>query len=720
MTTTSTMNDAKPFLAAATKQDIAAALKAAGQPAYRADQVYDWVVKKWIVDPALMTNLSAAAKDALSEAFLCASVAIEAEYPADDGSAKYLLRLHDGETVECARIPAEDGRMTFCLSSQVGCPVSCVFCSSGADGLVRNLSAGEIIEQYFLLCRKLGQPPDNVVMMGIGEPLLNFDNLVAALNVITNPDGVALAQRRITISTSGWTPGIKALTDLRKQWNLALSLHAPDDKTRAMLIPTKFRRDIREILAACQAHREATGRLLTIEYVLLAGINDSPETARKFARLAADANAKVNLIPYNKARGAFERPSREAVKRFENALKTLHVPVTVRVEKGASATAACGQLRASSKKRTAGKALAVFAAALTLLSSVSCSIFSSKPKELSYNQRKLVAQVLSPESDLAPLYEVLSYTDPNFIDPETGRTPLMMAVAQSDAPRVSALLASKADPDASDANGIRAIHYAAGEPDTALLRTLIVAGADINAKGRNDKTPIMEAARLGMLQNVKILVDAGAKLDVRDDLDRNVVMFGAMAKRSSLDIVKYLHEHGAPDFSFTSKGDTPLFLAIDHGNTDTALYLLERIEKFAGNQGIHAGPVDIEYTVFNRYNEATVIGLTAMKHAIYAGDMKIVKALVEHELPLNSSVNRVYKTLKRANIEGFHELLARNGVIEDGKKPLFWAAEVGNVEIMKYLVEHGANPYDIDHAGKRPIAYARSRDAIAYLEDVMQ
>lgn len=718
-TITTTTNEAKPFLAAAAKDDIAAALKAAGQPAYRAAQVYDWVVKKWVVDPALMTNLSAAAKEALSQAFLCASVAIEAEYPADDGSAKYLLRLHDGETVECARIPAEDGRMTFCLSTQVGCPVSCVFCSSGAEGLTRNLSAGEIIEQYFLLCRKLGQAPDNVVMMGIGEPLLNFDNLVAALNVITDPDGVALAQRRVTISTSGWTPGIKALAELGKQWNLALSLHAPDDKTRALLIPTKFRRDIREILAACQAHREATGRLLTIEYVLLAGINDSPEMARKFARLAVDANAKVNLIPYNKARGAFERPSREAVKQFENALKTLHVPVTVRVEKGASATAACGQLRASSKKRVSGKVVALFAALLTLLAASSCSS-TSHPKTLSDAQRELVFQVYNPEEDLDPLYEALAVTDPNFFDPETGRTPLMTAVALADAPRTSALLAAHADPEAADENGVRAIHFAAGEPDPALLRTLIVAGADINAGGRTGKTPVMEAARLGMIQNVRILIDAGAKLDVRDDLDRNVVMFAAMAKRSSLDIVKLLHESGAPDFSFTSKGDTPLFLAIDHGNTDTALYLIDRIEQFAGNQGISAGPVEIEYTVFNRYNEATAIGLAAMKHAIYAGDMKVVRALVERDLPLNSSVNRVYKALKRANIEGFHELLARNGVIEDGKKPLFWAAETGNMEIIKYLVEHGASPHEIDHAGNRPIAYARSRDAVKYLEDAMQ
>ena len=147
MTTTMTSNEAKPFLATASKQDIAGALKAAGQPSYRAGQVYDWVVKKWIVDPSLMTNLSASAKEALSQSFLCASVAIEAEYPAADGSAKYLLRLHDGETIECASIPAEDGRITFCLSSQVGCPVSCVFCSSGADGLTRNLAAGEIVEQ---------------------------------------------------------------------------------------------------------------------------------------------------------------------------------------------------------------------------------------------------------------------------------------------------------------------------------------------------------------------------------------------------------------------------------------------------------------------------------------------------------------------------------------------------------------------------------------------
>ena len=156
------------------------------------------------------------------------------------------------------------------------------------------------------------------------------------------------------------------------------------------------------------------------------------------------------------------------------------------------------------------------------------------------------------------------------------------------------------------------------------------------------------------------------------------------------------------------------------GTLRKPLNRISNVERFEGNQGIHAGPVEVEYTIFNRYNEATAIGLAAMKHAIYANDMKVVQALVERNLPLNSSVNRIYRGLDRLNIEGFHELLARNGVIEDGKKPLFWAAETNNVPIMEYLVEHGADPNEIDHAGNRPIAYARRREAIDYLEKAMK
>ncbi len=302
-----------------------------------------------------MTNLSVSVKNALRENFIVNGVHLLQEELSRDGSGKMLLELSDGETIECAFIPAEDGRLTFCLSTQVGCPVRCAFCASGAGGFVRNLEAGEIIEQFLILCRRFHQTPDNIVIMGIGEPLLNYDNLVQALEIICNPDGMGIAQRRVTISTSGWTPGIKSLAKHGRQWNLAVSMHGPDDKTRALLIPPRYRRDIQEILEACRMHREATGRLLTFEYVLLAGINDSQSQAQRFARLAGDAKAKVNLIPYNKANGAFERPSREVVKRFENALKTLHIPVTTRVEKGADSHAACGQLRASARKTGALK-----------------------------------------------------------------------------------------------------------------------------------------------------------------------------------------------------------------------------------------------------------------------------------------------------------------------------------------------------------------------------
>ncbi len=341
----------KPFLAAASPEQLTDFIREAGESAYRAGQIYSWIVKKYVTDPAAMTNLSASVKEKLAAAFQCAAVHIEKEEECADGSRKLLLSLVDGETIECAILGALDGRITFCLSTQVGCPVRCAFCASGAAGFVRNLHAGEIIEQYLLCCRTVGKAPDNVVIMGIGEPMLNLTNLIAALETICNPDGIALAARRVTISTSGWTPGIKELARHGRQWNLAVSLHGGDDKTRALLIPGKFRRDIREIVEACKLHKAATGRLLTFEYVLLAGVNDSTEQATKLARVARDANAKVNLIPYNKANGAFERPSKEIIKKFENTLKMLQIPVTVRVEKGFESSAACGQLRSSAQKR---------------------------------------------------------------------------------------------------------------------------------------------------------------------------------------------------------------------------------------------------------------------------------------------------------------------------------------------------------------------------------
>jgi len=347
-------NNGKNYLATASVAEIEDFVKAGELPAYRAGQIFSWVAKKWAVNPDSMSNLPAPLKAKLRESFVCDSVALESESESPDGSKKLLLKLGDGEFVECAIIPALDGRATFCLSTQVGCPVGCSFCASGAAGLVRNMDAGEIVEQFLLACRLTGSLPDNVVVMGVGEPLLNYDNLVKALEYICDPEGVALAARRVTISTSGWTVGIKSLAKLGRQWNLAVSLHATDDKIRSLIIPERFRRPIKEIIDACVQHRESTGRMLTIEYVLLADVNDSTEQAARLAKIAASARAKVNLIPYNQAGGAFSRPSNDVVKRFENTIKSAGIVVTTRVEKGSETSAACGQLR-SSASRSRGK-----------------------------------------------------------------------------------------------------------------------------------------------------------------------------------------------------------------------------------------------------------------------------------------------------------------------------------------------------------------------------
>ena len=167
----------KPFLAAAAKADLQEFILSIGESKFRADQIYSWITKKWVCDPDSMTNLSASVKTALKEHFICNGATLLEQSAAPDGSGKYLIGLYDGESIECATIPAEDGRITFCLSSQVGCPVRCAFCVSGGNGLVRNLEAGEIIEEFFLLCRLTGKSPDNIVMMGVGEPLLNYNNL---------------------------------------------------------------------------------------------------------------------------------------------------------------------------------------------------------------------------------------------------------------------------------------------------------------------------------------------------------------------------------------------------------------------------------------------------------------------------------------------------------------------------------------------------------------
>ncbi len=342
--------NSKPFLVSTATESFRDYLESVGEPAFRAKQITDWIYKKLEISPDAMLNVPKKLRQRLAEDFLCESMKISDTREAGDGTKKLLFELHDGENIESVIIPSPK-RVTFCLSTQVGCPVRCRFCASGSTGLTRNLSSGEILEQFFLTCRELGSVPDNVVMMGIGEGLLNFTNLVEALEIISGTDKVAFAARRITISTSGWVSGIRKLADLKRQWNLAVSIHAADDQLRGTLIPPKYRCSLKEIKEACIYFREVTGRMVTFEYTLLSNVNTSGNDAARLADLAKDCRAKINLIPYNAAgNSSFDRPHPKEIREFQQALEKFGCQVTVRVEKGSDVAAACGQLRAEKKK----------------------------------------------------------------------------------------------------------------------------------------------------------------------------------------------------------------------------------------------------------------------------------------------------------------------------------------------------------------------------------
>lgn len=323
-----------------------------GYPKFRAKQIKQWITGKFITDPEDMLNLPGQLREDLKTGFFAPSMKITEIDSSPDKVAKLLLELHDNEHIEMAVIPAGDGRITFCLSTQVGCPVGCRFCASGKNGLKRNLSAGEILEEFVLGCRYIGRKCDNIVFMGIGEGLLNCNELFPALEELTSESGFNLSPRRITVSTSGYVPGMKRFAELKKEFVLAVSLHAPDEETRAKIIPDPLRFPIEEILQAADEYRERSGRLVTLEYTLLAGINDSDFHAETLGRLAFKHHAKVNLIPYNSTGTEYRRPSRERIEIFERKVAAAGASVTRRVERGSRKNAACGQLRINAEKNS--------------------------------------------------------------------------------------------------------------------------------------------------------------------------------------------------------------------------------------------------------------------------------------------------------------------------------------------------------------------------------
>ncbi|MEN6452256.1 MAG: 23S rRNA (adenine(2503)-C(2))-methyltransferase RlmN [Thermoguttaceae bacterium] len=346
-------------------------------PAYRAGQVGKWLFEKRAGDFAEMTDLPAALREQLAAEFQIWTTTILKHRRADDGSEKLLLGLSDGQQIECVLLRDDKDHCTACISTQVGCAMGCAFCATGLDGVVRNLTRGEILEEMLQIQRllshgagcqpattaakgdspisakpKIGTVPterlSHIVVMGMGEPLLNLDALLPALAEAAADDGLGISSRRITISTVGLPQGIRRLARDNCQYHLAISLHAPTDALRNELVPANRGFGIAAIMAAADEYFELTGRRVTFEYVLLAGVNDQPEHARELGRLLRGRPALVNLIPYNPVPGLkYRTPAPAATARFVELLTQEGLNVAIRYRKGDRISAACGQLRRS-------------------------------------------------------------------------------------------------------------------------------------------------------------------------------------------------------------------------------------------------------------------------------------------------------------------------------------------------------------------------------------
>ena len=336
-----------PFFAAGSAR-LNEELASWGWPRYRAEQLLDWVYGKLITDPQAMTNLSPADRRLLAEKaeFCTANVAVR--QASSDGTRKLLLAWPTGATAETVMIPDGD-RRTACVSSQVGCPVGCKFCASGINGVAGNLAAHQIVEQVYqlnLLLRPSNERISNIVFMGMGEPLANYANVMQAVRVLHDPRCLNIGARRITISTVGVPARIRQLAREELPLNLAISLHAPNEQLRKQLIPWAEHFALEEIVDAARDYFEQTGREVTFEYILLAGVNDQPRHASELVRLCRTLRVNVNLIRYNPVEGLpYGRPKADDVMRFQEVLRAHGVNVHVRKSRGRDIDAACGQLR---------------------------------------------------------------------------------------------------------------------------------------------------------------------------------------------------------------------------------------------------------------------------------------------------------------------------------------------------------------------------------------
>nr|BCX00244.1 MAG: putative dual-specificity RNA methyltransferase RlmN [Bacteroidota bacterium] len=334
--------------------ELEALMRSWGEPAYRGRQLFQWIYQKQASDFEEMTNLPRRLRERLAAEAHLGRIHLEQLRQASDGTLKALFRLRDGRAVESVLIPDfdEEGdprRLTVCVSSQVGCALGCAFCATGQMGFFRNLDPGEIVDQVAQLNRyareHLGRPVTNVVYMGMGEPLQNYRNVLISAEILSSELGLAIANRRITVSTAGLARRIRQLADDGTRFKLALSLHAPDDEKRSRIMPINESNNLEVLREALQYYHAKLGRRITYEYILLRDFNDSELDARRLVQIARWVPAKVNLLWYNPVPGApFARTSPERLERFVRILRDAHITVTVRRSRGEDIEAACGQL----------------------------------------------------------------------------------------------------------------------------------------------------------------------------------------------------------------------------------------------------------------------------------------------------------------------------------------------------------------------------------------
>lgn len=333
------------ILAGMTLSELEDLMAKMGATKFRAKQIHNWIYAKSVSCIDEMTNLSKDFREQLKQVASVTESKIKVKQVSSDGTLKYLIEYPDGECVETVLMRFDNrANLTACVSSQVGCAVNCSFCATGKGGFKRNLTYQEIIEQVLSIQRDTGLKVTNVVCMGQGEPLLNLNNVLRALEIFNND--FQIGARRITISTSGIIPGIKRLAEMNLQSTLAISLHAPNHKLRAELMPIENKYPIDELKNALIGYVEKTGRRITVEYILIHGFNDTPEVAKELAVLLRGIKCNINLIPYNSViENDYKKPSNNDIMKFKYLLEHSGKKVTVRLERGADIDAACGQLR---------------------------------------------------------------------------------------------------------------------------------------------------------------------------------------------------------------------------------------------------------------------------------------------------------------------------------------------------------------------------------------